>query len=148
MLFRFRESQMAELGMTTRSDRRPRSARQCSDLRQCEKWRGEILRDISRKVTKIQDFNLSDYEVRDLNDGINDLLREKANWENQIISLGGANYKRAAGKTIDGDGKEIAGTKGYKYFGRARDLPGVKELFENNGQFALPKTNKPTDPAL
>lgn len=55
MLFRFRESQAAELGLVGRTDRRPRVASSCKDLRQCERWRGEILRDISRKVSKIQD---------------------------------------------------------------------------------------------
>lgn len=55
MLFRFREAQAAELGLSGRTDRRPRVASSCTDLRQCERWRGEILRDISRKVSKIQD---------------------------------------------------------------------------------------------
>ncbi|KAM0787911.1 hypothetical protein ACM66B_006119 [Microbotryomycetes sp. NB124-2] len=129
MLYRFRESQAAELGLGVRSDRRPRVAAHCKDLRQAERWRGEILREISRKVSKIQDAGLTDYEVRDLNDEINKLLREKRHWENQIVFLGGANYKRAAGSMTDASGKEIPGMRGYKYFGRAKDLPGVKELF-------------------
>ena len=28
------------------------------------------------------------------------------------------------------DGKEVPGQYGYKYFGAARDMPGVRELFE------------------
>ncbi|KAK4050532.1 NineTeen Complex (NTC) component [Microbotryomycetes sp. JL221] len=131
MLYRFRESQAAELGLSIRSDRRPRLASQCKDLRQAERWRGEILREISRKVSKIQDAGLTDYEVRDLNDEINKLLREKRHWENQIVFLGGANYKRASGSMTDAAGREIPGMRGYKYFGRAKDLPGVKELFAN-----------------
>jgi pre-mRNA-splicing factor ISY1 len=92
---------------------------------------------------------LSDYEVRDVNDDINKLLREKRHWENQIVALGGANYRRNV-PMIDEDGREVPGTKGYKcvfiyptlddylsqilfvlyrYFGRAKELPGVKELF-------------------
>ena len=71
---------------------------------------------------------LTDYEVRDLNDEINRLLREKRHWENQIVALGGANYRRNVAM-LDDDGKEVPGTKGYKYFGRAKELPGVKELF-------------------
>lgn len=55
MLYRFREAQAAELGLGTRSDRRPRMASACKSLRDCERWRGEILREISRKVSKIQD---------------------------------------------------------------------------------------------
>ncbi|KAI0301374.1 Isy1-domain-containing protein [Russula brevipes] len=130
MLYRFREAQAAELGLGTRGDRRPRMASACKSLRECERWRGEILREISRKVSKIQDAGLTDYEVRDLNDEINKLLREKRHWENQIIALGGANYRRNVAM-LDDDGREVPGTKGYKYFGRAKELPGVKELFES-----------------
>ncbi|KAF9446459.1 Isy1-domain-containing protein [Macrolepiota fuliginosa MF-IS2] len=129
MLYRFREAQAAELGLGTRADRRPKMASACKSLRECERWRGEILREISRKVSKIQDSGLTDYEVRDLNDEINKLLREKRHWENQIVALGGANYRRNVAM-LDDDGKEVPGTKGYKYFGRAKDLPGVRELFE------------------
>ncbi|KAL0564050.1 NineTeen Complex (NTC) component [Marasmius crinis-equi] len=130
MLYRFREAQAAELGLGTRSDRRPRMASACKSLRECERWRGEILREISRKVSKIQDSGLTDYEVRDLNDEINKLIREKRHWENQIVALGGANYRRNVAM-LDEDGKEVPGTKGYKYFGRAKDLPGVRELFQS-----------------
>ena len=58
MLFRFRESKMIELGMVNRGDRRPKVASLCTDLRQCERWRGELLKDVSRKVAKIQDREL------------------------------------------------------------------------------------------
>ncbi|KAG6854570.1 hypothetical protein C0991_004906 [Blastosporella zonata] len=130
MLYRFREAQAAELGLGTRADRRPKMASACKSLRECERWRGEILREISRKVSKIQDAGLTDYEVRDLNDEINKLMREKRHWENQIVALGGANYRRNVAM-LDDDGKEVPGTKGYKYFGRAKDLPGVRELFQS-----------------
>lgn len=65
MLFRFREAQASELGLSGRSDRRPRVASSCKDLRQCERWRGEILRDISRKVSKIQDCESSSLRARE-----------------------------------------------------------------------------------
>lgn len=133
MLYRFREAQAAELGLGTRADRRPRMASACKSLRECERWRGEILREISRKVSKIQDgvqgfkyhqegkltmsvfilAGLTDYEVRDLNDEINKIMREKRHWENQIVALGGANYRRNVAM-LDDDGKEVPGTKGYK----------------------------------
>lgn len=128
MLHRFRDAQAAELGFSVGATRRPRVTSSVTSLREAEKWRGEVLRDISRKVSKIQDFNLTDYEVRDLNDEINKLIREKTAWEYQIISLGGANYRRGVPKMLDDSGREVPGTHGYKYFGRAKDLPGVKEL--------------------
>ncbi|TYJ58582.1 hypothetical protein B9479_000792 [Cryptococcus floricola] len=131
MLYRFREQQAIDMGLGTRQkgDRRPRMTSTCTNLREAERWRGDIMRDIGRKVSKIQDASLTDYQVRDLNDEINQLFREKRNWENQIINLGGANYKRSAGVMVDDDGREVPGTRGYKYFGRAKELPGVKELF-------------------
>lgn len=57
MLYRFREQQAIDMGIGTRQkgDRRPRMASSCTSLREAERWRGDILRDISRKVSKIQD---------------------------------------------------------------------------------------------
>jgi pre-mRNA-splicing factor ISY1 len=57
-------------------------------------------------------------------------LREKRHWENQISSLGGPHYRRYGPKTFDAEGREVPGNRGYKYFGAAKDLPGVRELFE------------------
>lgn len=85
-------------------------------------------------MSKIQDFGLTDYEVRDLNDEINKLIREKGAWEHQIVSLGGANYRRGVPKMLDDNGREVPGTRGYKYFGRAKDLPGVKELLNRTAE--------------
>lgn len=57
MLYRFREQQAADMGVSTRKagDRRPRIAASVSSLHECERWRGDVLKEISRKVTKIQD---------------------------------------------------------------------------------------------
>lgn len=57
-------------------------------------------------------------------------MREKHMWEVQLRNLGGPNYMRFGPKMYDEDGREVPGSRGYKYFGRARELPGVKELFE------------------
>ncbi|KAK1238946.1 hypothetical protein MKX08_006007 [Trichoderma sp. CBMAI-0020] len=132
MLFRFREAQAADLGIIDAGrTRRPKVITEVDSIPSCEKWRGQVLKEISRKVSRIQDPVLSDYQIRDLNDEINKLMREKHMWEVQIRNLGGPNYMRGGGKMYDEQGREIpGGGKGYKYFGRARELPGVKELFE------------------
>lgn len=73
---------------------------------------------------------LNEYEIRDLNDEINQYFRDKITWEKHIVALGGANYLASSGgRMLDDEGNEIPGTRGYKYFGRAKDLPGVKEMF-------------------
>ncbi|KAG2230974.1 pre-mRNA-splicing factor ISY1 [Thamnidium elegans] len=130
MLYRFREAQAAELGLGKRRDRRPGFAGTVNTITEAEKWRRDILSEISRKISKIQDVSLTDYQVRDLNDDINKLMGQKYHWEKRIQELGGADYTRSAPKMLNYEGREVPGTRGYKYFGRARDLPGVRELFE------------------
>ncbi|KAL8666011.1 MAG: hypothetical protein Q9202_001748 [Teloschistes flavicans] len=131
MLFRFRAAQAADLGILDLGrTRRPRAITSITSIPACEKWRGQVLKEIGRKVSKIQDPALSDPQIRDLNDEINKLMREKYMWEHQIRGMGGPNYMRG-GKAYDEEGKEVpGGGKGYRYFGRAKELPGVKELFE------------------
>ncbi|KAI5796022.1 Isy1-like splicing factor [Pyronema domesticum] len=131
MLFRFREQQAADLGIIDAGrTRRPKVITDQNSIPSCEKWRGQVVKEISRKVTKIQDPSLSDYQIRDLNDEINKLMREKHMWEVQLRNLGGPNYMRFGPRMYDEDGREVPGARGYKYFGRAKELPGVKELFE------------------
>merc|ERR1712071_491502 len=79
----------------------------------------------SKKVTQIQNAGLGEYRIRDLNDEINKLLREKYHWEVQIFNLGGPNYRRI----------------GPRYFGAARELPGVRELFEQD-PLPVPKKSR------
>lgn len=132
MLFRFRAQQAADLGiLDTSRTRRPKAISQQESIPTCERWRGQVLKEISRKVSKIQDLALSDFQIRDINDELNKLFKEKWQWEMRIRELGGPNYMRGGGRVVDDEGREIqGGGKGYRYFGRARELPGVKEMFE------------------
>ncbi|GMF09921.1 unnamed protein product [Phytophthora lilii] len=68
--------------------------------------------------------------IRDLNDEINKRIREKRHWERRIVQLGGQDYSRSQPQTYDADGVAVRGVGGYKYFGAAKNLPGVRELFE------------------
>ncbi|KAL4872482.1 hypothetical protein BDV12DRAFT_162317 [Aspergillus spectabilis] len=132
MLFRFRAQQAADLGIIDIGrTRRPKAITTVDSIPLCEKWRGQVLKEISRKVSRIQESSLSDHQIRDLNDEINKLMREKWAWEMQIRNMGGPNYMRGSGRVYDDEGREIpGGGKGYRYFGRARELPGVKEMLE------------------
>src|SRR6201992_4053945 len=132
MLFRSRAPQAGDLGiLDTSRTRRPKVITSIDSIPVCEKWRGQVLKEVSRKVTRIQDESLSDFQIRDLNDEINKLMKEKWGWERRIRELGGPNYMRGGGTVLDAEGREVpGGGKGYRYFGRARELPGVKEMFE------------------
>ena len=47
---------------------------------------------------------LGEFRIRDLNDEINKLLREKRHWEERIIELGGTDY--IVSSNHEGDGRE------------------------------------------
>ncbi|KAM9859410.1 pre-mRNA-splicing factor ISY1 homolog [Aulostomus maculatus] len=136
-LARFRQAQLEEGKV---KERRPYLASECSELPKAEKWRRQIISEISKKVSQIQNAGLGEFKIRDLNDEINKLLREKGHWEVRIKELGGPDYGRFGPRMLDHEGKEVPGNRGYKYFGAARDLPGVRELFEKEPAPALRKT--------
>ena len=155
MLNRWVAAQRGEAGLGLKPRRRPRMAGECKDLNECDKWRSQILREIGGKVMEIQNSSLEEARIRELDDEINKIMRVKHAWEKQILKLGGPNYIKAAAKTSDrGEppqphpfpncfataaaddslyffflSSRTAGGAEYKYFGAARNLPGVKELF-------------------
>lgn len=94
------------------------------------------MREIGRKVAEIQNEGLGEHRLRDLNDEINKLIREKSHWERRIMDLGGPNYTKHSAKMTDLEGNIVdvpnpsGRGPGYRYFGAAKKLPGVKELFE------------------
>ncbi|ETI51861.1 hypothetical protein F441_04872 [Phytophthora nicotianae CJ01A1] len=130
--------------------RRPYLASQCDNLKEAERWRRQIIREISKKVADIQNgaccslylllssFMLtwllpagsSEHVIRDLNDEINKRIREKRHWERRIVQLGGPDYSKSQPQAYDADGTPVSSVGGYKYFGAAKNLPGVRELFQ------------------
>lgn len=95
-----------------------------------------------------------------MNDEINKLMREKRHWENQIVALGGANYRRNVAM-LDDDGKEVPGTKGYKYvvmiilpplvpnhcrIADTLDEQRTSLVYENYSKVARPRRTKRTEP--
>jgi pre-mRNA-splicing factor ISY1 len=121
------------------SRRRPYLASQCEHLNDAERWRRQIIREISRDISKIQNPGLGEHAIRDLNDEINKRMREKYHWNKRIVELGGPDYNKIErhnqlmeqGKG-QGDSMGLEGSSGYRYYGAAKDLPGVKELFARN----------------
>ena len=108
-------------------EKRPYLASLCEVLGEAEGWRRQCLGEVAKKVSIIQNTSLGEFKIRDLNDEINKLLREKGHWERRIIELGGPNYFAVSRQLIKESGAASSGS-GYQYFGAARELPGVKEL--------------------
>lgn len=57
---RWRAAKEAETG---EKDRRPYLASECTDVSKCEKWRLEIIREISKKVAQIQNGLHNQYNI-------------------------------------------------------------------------------------
>ena len=91
MLYRFREASMMEAGLIPRKER-PKTANAVSRIDHCRHYRREIVREIGERLVKIQDVGLNEFQIRDLNDQINKLIKEKDTWEQRIRDLGG-NFK-------------------------------------------------------
>ncbi|KAJ2760941.1 NineTeen Complex (NTC) component [Coemansia nantahalensis] len=142
MLYRFREAQSLELGLAKPKARRPHLASLVDTLDEAEKWRRDVIRDISSSVSRIHDLSLPEAQIRDLNDEINRLLRSKNHWEARVLELGGPDYRRVGPRMLDHQGRAVPGNRGYKYFGRAKDLPGVAEMLDEQSQ-ARPRRNRP-----
>merc|ERR1711948_221876 len=93
-----------------------------------DKWRYQVVQEISKKIGNIQNHGLGEHKIRKENDEINRLIREKGHWEQRILELGGPNYSAL---TKNMESRENHANM-YRYFGAARNLPIVKELFESN----------------
>lgn len=108
---------------------RPTTTAGVNSITDCDKWRQDIIKEIGDKVSDIQNAGLGEHKIRALNDEINQLLDEKRRWDKRIRELGGPDYSKLEAKLFDRDGVELPGSGGYKYFGAAKDLPGVRDLF-------------------
>lgn len=60
------------------------------------------------------------------------------------MQLGGPDYAKTAPKITDSEGNVVEGASGkgpgYRYFGAAKNLPGVKELFEKEAPKVVRRT--------
>jgi pre-mRNA-splicing factor ISY1 len=110
-------------------DEPPPLVEDCNSLKECYRWRETIMKEIGDKVAEIQNAGLGNYRIRALNDEINKLMNHKRMWEKRIRQLGGPDFTKTEAKYYDSQGIELPGSGGYKYFGAAKDMPGVRELF-------------------
>lgn len=136
MLNRYLAGREEELGLAgQKKKKRPHLAQECNDLHEADGWRHQILREIGAKVMDIQNEGLGEHRLRELNDDINKLMRIKAHWERRIVELGGPDYSKIGPKVTDSKGNVVGRDSrgvGYRYYGAAKNLPGVKELFERD----------------
>eukprot|EP01029_Cantina_marsupialis_P024611 TRINITY_DN6370_c0_g1_i1.p1 TRINITY_DN6370_c0_g1~~TRINITY_DN6370_c0_g1_i1.p1 ORF type:complete len:270 (+),score=88.10 TRINITY_DN6370_c0_g1_i1:110-919(+) len=126
-----------------RVQERSATAQESVDIEECKRVRRELIGQITRKISKIQNAGLGEHVIRDLNDEINKLMRARHAWEVRIKELGGPDltlHERAADP--DRDGQLVMSADGgiYKYYGAARKLKGVRELLEQQETTKLKRT--------
>lgn len=123
------QRRLIEAGGIARSG--PSLPSECRSVKEGEAARGSIVRQLTSLISQIQNSSLGEQRIRVINDEINKLLRSKAAWESQIVKLGGPDYRLLGTRLAEAEGAEIPGQRGYKYFGAAKELPGVRDLLES-----------------
>jgi pre-mRNA-splicing factor ISY1 len=125
-------------------NKRPFRAADCEHLADAERFRGQIVREITTKMAQIQNPALPEHEVRTLNDSINKLQREKYHWNKRIVQLGGIDYNALEKKRrIEQGDTQLHSI--YRYYGVAKDLPGVQEHLEQEARARHKLKNKRAD---
>lgn len=116
---------------------RPHLASSVEHLADAEYYRNQLVREISQLIAKIQNPGLGEHTIRDINDTINRKLREKYHWNQRVFQLGGVDYNAIEKQRQIEEGdiqSALVGAGGYRYFGAAKDLPGVQEFFTRQAQ--------------
>jgi pre-mRNA-splicing factor ISY1 len=119
---------------------KPSDPSSVQSLAVCEKWRKRVCEEIDKKLERLYSEPLPEAETRYLNDEVNRILQEIRRWEIRILELGGIDYSRVSQRTPTGDLLNT-NVNHYQYFGRARELPGVKELLDMERQQRLEAAN-------
>lgn len=109
--------------------RRPALAQSCNSLEDADRFRRELVQQATKKIQAIKNTSLSEHMIRTLNDEINKLMKTLYHWNKRVRELGGPDRKKQK-TALDIEGKALPGAPGYRYYGAAQTLTGVKELFD------------------
>lgn len=142
MLYRFREAMLIESGVKRHpKDLKSLHPSTCTSIPIAEQNRRDTLKEIHRKIGRIQDKELELAVVRTLNDEINEGIERIRVWDERIRELGG--LSRRSQRRIEEFEAATVGTSGISandellqfegkyYFGRARELPEVQDFLQH-----------------
>ncbi|CAI1517418.1 hypothetical protein SEUBUCD646_0J02400 [Saccharomyces eubayanus] len=108
--------------------KRPKNVSKIKSIKEANEWKRQVSKEIQQKSTRIYDPSLNEVQITELNDELNDLFKEWKRWQWHIDHK--LLEKRTKRKTLEDShlltnaGKII---HGKRYFGRALELPEVKE---------------------
>ena len=129
-------------GLANKGKGRPSFTQDCDSITDAEKFRRELIREVTKKISAIHNASLGEHRIRELNDEINKMMSKKYQWERRIRELGGQDYTKMKTALYDIEGKALPGAPHYKYYGAAKELPGVRELFNEEEEFFQARRNK------
>lgn len=100
-----------------------------------EQARRDVLKQIHRKIARAQDPDAELPVIRTVNDEINELIGQVRAWDERIRELGGLSRRSQrrieefeAASSAAAEQSETVQIDGKFYFGRAKELPEVKEF--------------------
>lgn len=129
VLVRYQEAEAAASGGYQDFSRlkRPTRINKVDKLDEAIRWRSELVKEIGQRITQIHDPSLNEQQIRELNEELNKLFEEKGRWDFHIKNrLKGPDLKKR--KQLNTTGGTLL--KGTRYFGRALELPEVRELLK------------------
>jgi hypothetical protein len=121
-------------------DKRITNPIECNSTLEANRLRNQVIREISKKISIIQNKGLGEIKIRNINDEINKLLVEKGNWEDRIKDLGGQDWKVLNPETYNTEGVFKKGD--YTYWGAAKELPEVNKLYKKQKPTTQVKTEQ------
>lgn len=125
----FSKWQSFKTGQSVLGSKKTIISSECANINDAERIRRDITRDITKQIALISNnSSLGEHRIREINDDINKKMKSKHYWDIKIRELGGVDAKKVR-NFYDIEGKELPGVPGYKYYGLAKELPGIRELF-------------------
>ncbi|CCC67860.1 hypothetical protein NCAS_0A13020 [Naumovozyma castellii] len=159
LLVRYQEQQAEEQSGYKDYSRykRPKKVSAVKDLKEALEWKRQVQIEINQKSTRMYDESLNELQLQDLNDELNELIKERSRWNWHISKdLNGGNRIKKDKKLEDATSGKLV--DGKRYFGRALQLPEVEEVLlqkkkqknhpdDDDGDVMIDKSRIPTDHA-
>lgn len=142
VLVRYQEQQAEEQGGYKDYSRfkRPTRLNKVKDVKEAIEWRKQLVSEFKNKTTRIFDPALNETQIRELNEELNTLLKEKARWDWHIKNK---LKSRAHDRFVPG-GERILDKR---YFGRAMELPEIQDQLKRKSATTEQLVNKKRIPA-
>ncbi|SMN19373.1 similar to Saccharomyces cerevisiae YJR050W ISY1 Member of NineTeen Complex (NTC) that contains Prp19p and stabilizes U6 snRNA in catalytic forms of spliceosome containing U2 [Maudiozyma saulgeensis] len=132
VLVKYQEQQAADNGGYKDYSRykRPKRVASVTNIKEAIQWRLQLINEFKVLNTRVFDPSLSEDDLREVNDQLNVLVQEKKRWDWHINNKLRSSSSKIGSNLND---RFVIGGKvvlGKRYFGRAIELPEIKDYIE------------------